>query len=84
MQRKSGNSQVARQPRTQKPAEKTINIYGGSMSDPSSELTNEVERARTRLEVLQELELLESEFRLIENEYNQRKQHLTAKLNCQA
>ena len=52
------------------------------MSNPSSELTNEVERARTRLEVLQELELLESEFRLIENEYNQRKQHLTARLSA--
>ena len=54
------------------------------MSNPSSELTNELERTKDRLEVLQELELLESEFRLIENEYNQRKQHLTARLNCQS
>ena len=52
------------------------------MSNPSSELTNELERARTRLEVLQELELLESEFRLIENEYAQRKQHLNERLDA--
>ena len=52
------------------------------MSNPSSELTSELERTRTRLEVLQELELLESEFRLIENEYNQRKQHLKSKLTA--
>ena len=51
------------------------------MSDPSSKLTNELERAKTRLEILQELELLESEFRLIENEYNQRKRHLAERLN---
>ena len=52
------------------------------MSNPSSELTSELERTRTRLEVLQELELLESEFRLIQNEYNQRKQHLAERLNA--
>ena len=51
------------------------------MSNPSSELNNELERTRSRLEVLQELELLESEFRLIQNEYNQRKQHLAERLN---
>ena len=51
------------------------------MSNPSTEITVELERARTRLEVLQELELLESEFRLIENEYTQRKQHLEARLS---
>ena len=51
------------------------------MSDPSSKLTNELERAKNRFEILQELELLESEFRLIENEYNQRKRHLAERLN---
>ena len=51
------------------------------MSNPSSEVVNELERTRIRLEVLQELELLESEFRLIQNEYNQRKHHLTERLN---
>ena len=56
-------------------------IYGGSMSNPSSEIVNELERARNRLEILQELELLESEFRLIKNEYTQRKQHLAERLN---
>ena len=52
------------------------------MSNPSSEITSELERTRTRLEVLQELELLESEFRLIQNEYTQRKQHLAERLNA--
>ena len=52
------------------------------MSNPSSELTNELERTKDRLEVLQELELLESEFRLIQNEYNQRKHHLAERLNA--
>ena len=52
------------------------------MSNSPSEIINELERARTRLEVLQELELLESEFRLIQNEYNQRKQHLAERLNA--
>ena len=51
------------------------------MSDPSSKLTNELERTKNRLEILQELELLESEFRLIENEYNQRKRHLAERLS---
>ena len=52
------------------------------MSNPSSEIVNELERARNRLEILQELELLESEFRLIQNEYNQRKHHLAERLNA--
>ena len=51
------------------------------MSNPSSEIVSELERTRDRLEVLQELELLESEFRLIQNEYNQRKQHLAERLS---
>ena len=51
------------------------------MSNPSSEIVNELERARNRLEILQELELLESEFRLIKNEYTQMKQHLAERLN---
>ena len=52
------------------------------MSNPPSEIVNELERARNRLEILQELELLESEFRLIKNEYTQRKQHLAERLNA--
>ena len=52
------------------------------MSNSPSEILNELERTRTRLEVLQELELLESEFRLIQNEYNQRKHHLAERLNA--
>ena len=51
------------------------------MSNPSSEIINELERTRSRLEILQELDLLESEFRLIQNEYNQRKLHLAEKLD---
>ena len=51
------------------------------MSNTSSEIVNELERTRSRLELLQELELLESEFRLIENEYNQRKRHLAERLS---
>ena len=65
----------------QGPTTQTNNFYGGSMSNSPSEILNELERTRTRLEVLQELELLESEFRLIQNEYNQRKQHLAERLN---
>ena len=51
------------------------------MSNPTTEITNELELTRNRLEILQELELLESEFRLIENEYTQRKRHLAERLN---
>ena len=52
------------------------------MSNPPSNVRNEVEKVRVKLDLLQELELLESEFRLIENEYTQRKRHLVERLNA--
>ena len=45
----------------------------------SNQITNTleaVETAKARLQILEELELLESEYALITNEYLQRRQHL--------
>ena len=52
------------------------------MQNPSSNVRDEVEKVRIKLDLLQELELLESEFRLIENEYTQRKRHLASRLSA--
>ena len=52
------------------------------MQNPSSNVRDEVEKVRIKLDLLQELELLESEFRLIENEYTQRKRHLADRLSA--
>lgn len=52
------------------------------MPNPPSNVSNEVEKVRLKLDILQELELLESEFRLIENEYSQRKRHLSERLSA--
>ena len=40
----------------------------------------EIEKARQRLDVLEEIDLLESEFRLIQHEYNQRRETLEKRL----
>ena len=40
-----------------------------------------IEQAREKLEILEEVDLLESEFRLIQNEYLQRRRNLEEKLN---
>lgn len=39
-----------------------------------------IEQTKTRLDLLEELDLLESEFRLIENEYTKRRGHLENRL----
>lgn len=42
----------------------------------------QIEQAKAKLELLEELELLETEFKLIENEYQLRKTRLETKLNA--
>jgi predicted nuclease with TOPRIM domain len=50
------------------------------MSDQATNVKGEIEKTKERLEVLEEIDLLESEFRLIRNEYFQRKHHLESRL----
>ena len=47
-------------------------IHGGSMSNQKTNTREEIDKARKRLEILEEIDLLESEFGLIKNEYLQR------------
>lgn len=51
------------------------------MSNQASDVRNEIKTAKERLELLEELELLESEFRFIENEYHQRREQLERRLS---
>jgi len=41
-----------------------------------------LEKAKARLELLEELEILETEFALITNEYTQRRKHLEERINA--
>ena len=50
------------------------------MSNQKDHVRNEIEKTRTRLSVLEELDLLDSEFGLIKIEYLQRRRILEAKL----
>ena len=50
------------------------------MSNQKDHVRNEIEKTRTRLSILEELDLLDSEFGLIQVEYMQRRRILEAKL----
>lgn len=51
------------------------------MQNPSIPAQEKIRIARERLELLQELDLLETEFQLIRNEYTQRKRNLEERLS---
>ena len=50
------------------------------MSNQITSTLETVETAKTRLQILEELELLESEYALITNEYFQRRRHMEERL----
>ena len=50
------------------------------MSDSQKSTRETIETTKARLELLEELEVLESEFALITNEYHQRKRHLEQRI----
>lgn len=50
------------------------------MSDPKKSTRTAIEATKSRLDLLEELDLLESEFRLIEHEYDKRRGHLEERL----
>jgi hypothetical protein len=50
------------------------------MSNQKANVREEIEKAKSRLEVLEEIDLLESEFGLIKNEYLQRLEHYKKRL----
>ena len=52
------------------------------MPDQTLSITNALENTKTKLALLEELDLLESEFRLIENEYTQRRHRLEKQLKA--
>jgi len=51
------------------------------MPNPQTSTRESIEKTKARLELLEELEILETEFALITNEYNQRKRHLEERLS---
>ena len=51
------------------------------MPNPQTSTRESIEKAKARLELLEEIEILETEFALITNEYNQRKRHLEERLS---
>ena len=50
------------------------------MSNPQTNVRQEIEKAKGKLEILEEIDLLESEFGLIKNEYLQRLEHYRKRL----
>jgi hypothetical protein len=54
------------------------------MSNQKDHVRNEIEKARIRLSILEELDLLDSEFGLIKIEYMQRRRILEMKLDDNA
>jgi len=50
------------------------------MPHQKANVRKEIEKAKSRLEVLEEIDLLESEFGLIKNEYLQRLDHYKKRL----
>ena len=57
-------------------------FYGGSMPYSQTNTRESLEKAKARLELLEELEILETEFALITNEYTQRRKHLEERINA--
>ena len=52
------------------------------MPDPQTNTRESIERTKARLELLEEIEILETEFALITNEYTQRRRHLESRLSA--
>lgn len=50
------------------------------MSHPQTNTRESIEKTKARLELLEEIEILETEFALITNEYTQRRRHLEERL----
>ena len=50
------------------------------MSDPKKNVREKIEAAEQKLEILREIDLLDAEFRLIKNEYLQRRGELESRL----
>ena len=50
------------------------------MQNSARNTRNQIEKAKTRLELLEDMEILETEFALITNEYTQRRRHLEERL----
>ena len=51
------------------------------MPDPQTNTRESIEKTKARLELLEEIEILETEFALITNEYTQRRKHLEERIN---
>ena len=52
------------------------------MPDPQTNTRESIENTKARLELLEEIEILETEFALITNEYTQRRRHLESRLSA--
>jgi len=52
------------------------------MQNPTENTRDAIEKTKSRLEILEEIDLLDSEFGLIRNEYVQRRKHLEERLNA--
>lgn len=52
------------------------------MPDPQTNTRESIEKTKARLELLEEIEILETEFALITNEYTQRRKHLEERINA--
>ena len=52
------------------------------MPDPQTNTRESIEKTKARLELLVEIEILETEFALITNEYTQRRRHLESRLSA--
>ena len=52
------------------------------MTDPQTNTRESIEKTKARLELLEEIEILETEFALITNEYTQRRRHLESRLSA--
>ena len=52
------------------------------MPDPQTNTRESIEKTKARLELLEEIEILETEFALITNEYTQRRRQLESRLSA--
>ena len=52
------------------------------MQNPQTNTRESIEKTKARLELLEEIEILETEFALITNEYTQRRSHLESRLSA--
>ena len=52
------------------------------MPDPQTNTRESIVKTKARHELLEEIEILETEFALITNEYTQRRRHLESRLSA--